>query len=275
MSSKSLKIGGWGGKKLSLSGIATRPKPLGEMRKKSEMVAVITGASGGIGKTIALRLAKKGAKLYLIGRNRRAIQSLVGETARTASRIKWCQTDLTKDKDLLTLEKKLKAELDHVDVLIHCAGALTFGRIEDSPLNDLDDQYRINVRAPYALTKALLPLMKSCKGQIVFMNSSIWQHARGGISQYASSKYALKGITDSLRDEVNADGIRVLSLYLGRTATPMQEAVHNKEGLPYHPEHLIQPDDVATTVLNILTLPRTSEVTDIHIRPMKKAPSSR
>jgi len=245
------------------------------MRKNPQMVAVITGASGGIGKAIALQLAMQGANLYLIGRNQETLQSLARETGKTTSQIKCYQADLTKDKDLTALEDTLKTNLDHIDVLIHCAGALMLGRMEDSPGNDLDEQYRINVRAPYALTKAVLPLMKSCKGQMVFINSSIWQQARAGIGQYASTKYALKAIADSVRDEVNADGVRVLSVYLGRTATPMQEVVHNKEGLPYHPEHLIQPDDVATTVLNILSLPRTSEVTDIHMRPMKKAPPRR
>ena len=244
------------------------------MRKHSQQVAVITGASGGIGKALALRLAKKGAHLCLIGRNQRALQSLASHAAKTASCIKCYQTDLSKDKDLTKLKKAIKANLDHIDVLIHCAGVLTLGRVEDSSVKDLDEQYRINVRAPYVLTKALLPLMKSCKGQIVFINSSIWQQARAGISQYASTKYALKAITDSLRDEVNVDGIRVLSVYLGRTATPMQEAVHRKECLSYQPDNLIQPVDVATTVLNILTLPRTLEVTDIHIRPMKKAPAN-
>lgn len=88
------------------------------------------------------------------------------------------------------------------------------------------------------------------------MNSSIWQQARAGLSQYAATKYALKAFTDSLRDEVNGDGIRVLSMFLGRTATPMQADLHEHQGVPYHPEHLIQPEDVAMTVLNMVTLPR-------------------
>ena len=248
---------------------------IGDMRKNSGQAIVLTGASGGIGKAIALRLARKGAKLYLIGRNQEALECLAKETSRTASHITWYQADLSKEKDLNQLERKLKAELNHIDGLIHCAGALTLGRLEHSAVNDLDVQYCINVRAPYALTKSLLPLLKSCRGQIVFMNSSIWQQARSGISQYASTKYALKAITDSLRDEVNSDGIRVLSVFLGRTATVMQEAAHKEEGLPYHPAMLIHPVDVATIVHDILALPRTSEITDIHIRPMKKAAAGR
>lgn len=113
--------------------------------------------------------------------------------------------------------------------------------------------------------------MRSCKGQIVFINSSAGLNARADVGQYAATKHALKAIADSLREEVNADGVRVLSMFLGRTATPMQDAVHKMEGKEYHPECLIQPEDVAAVVVNALSLPRTAEVTDIHIRPMNKS----
>ncbi len=116
-------------------------------------------------------------------------------------------------------------------------------------------------------------MIKCCEGQIVMLNSSVWQQARSGLSQYAATKYALKAFTDSLRDEVNDDGVRVLSIFLGRTATPMQANLHEQQVAPYHPEALIQPEDVALTLLHILTLPQTSEVTDIHIRPMRKSPT--
>lgn len=81
----------------------------------------------------------------------------------------------------------------------------------------------------------------------MFINSSVGIVARGGIGPYAATKHALKAIADSLRDEVNKDGIRVLSIFLGRTATPMQEEVHRLEGKPYRPERLLQPEDVAET----------------------------
>ena len=245
------------------------------MKHEPSPIVVITGASGGIGQALSLQFLDEGANLYMVGRSEPSL-NLSGRHAQCpSSQMHWRQADLTDEEDLCELERKLKADLDHIDILIHCAGILTLGRIEDASVSDLDDQYRTNVRAPYSLTKGLLPLLKACEGQIVFLNSSIWQHARAGISQYAASKYALKAITDSLREEVNADGIRVLSVYLGRTATPMQKIVHAEEGRPYHPEHLIQPDDVAATILHILKLPRTLEVTDIHIRPMKKASSGR
>lgn len=242
------------------------------MRNLSGQIAVITGASSGIGRAIALSLAEQELTLCLIGRNATALESVVSIAGKTSPRIFSYQTDLTKDNDLKELVEKIRKDIPHINLLVHCAGVLTVGPVEALAMTELDSQYRVNVRAPYALTKDLLPLIKCCRGQIVMMNSSIWQQARAGLSQYAATKYALKAFTDSLRDEVNGDGVRVLSMFLGRTATPMLAALHEQQGTPYHPEALIQPEDVASTLLHMLTLPQTCEVTDIHIRPMRKSP---
>jgi NADP-dependent 3-hydroxy acid dehydrogenase YdfG len=133
-------------------------------------------------------------------------------------------------------------------------------------------QYHSNVRGYYALVQALLPLLRRRQGQVVFINSSVaTRPSASGGGQYAAMQYALRAIADSLRDEVNPDGIRVLSVYLGRTATPRMAALFEKEGRAYRPELLIQPQDVATMVTMALRLPRTAEVTEIRIRPMTKS----
>ena len=139
-----------------------------------------------------------------------------------------------------------------------------------APVADLDRQYQTNVRGPYLLIQALLPLLRACRGQVVFVNSTVGLEARAGVGQYASTQHALRAIADALRAEVNADGVRVLSLFLGRTASPMQAAIHKLEGRAYYPERLLQPEDVASVVISVLSLPRTAEVTDISIRPMLK-----
>jgi NADP-dependent 3-hydroxy acid dehydrogenase YdfG len=113
-------------------------------------------------------------------------------------------------------------------------------------------------------------MLKARRGQVVFVNSSSGIVAKPMSSQYDLTKHALKAIADSLRGEVNPCGVRVLSIYLGRTASEMQERIHHMEGQPYRPELLLQPTDVASVILNALSLPRTAEVTDIHIRPMLK-----
>jgi NADP-dependent 3-hydroxy acid dehydrogenase YdfG len=82
----------------------------------------------------------------------------------------------------------------------------------------------------------------------------------------------MRAVADSLREEVNADGIRVCTIYLGRTATPMQEAIYAREGRVYRPELLVQPEDVAQVVVAVLALRSTAEVTEIHLRPAMMGP---
>jgi len=241
------------------------------MKPLADQVAVVTGASSGIGKAIALGLAKEGATLCLVGRNLETLETVAKNARTTAPRVLSFQTDLTLDKDIHELVGRLQRDFGHVNILIHSAGVLSMGLLDHASIESFDLQYKINVRGPYVLTQALLPMIRSCKGQIVFINSSVGLNARANVGQYAATKHALRAFADSLREEVNADGLRVLSLFLGRTASPMQATVHKMEGRTYHPEYLIQPEDIASVVINALSLSRSAEVTDISIRPLLKS----
>ncbi len=232
---------------------------------------MITGAGSGIGKAIALALAVKRATLCLVGRHLERLEAVAQGARATTPRAECYCADLTRDKDISELNARLKRDFKHLDILVHSAGAISLGGVECAPVRDLDWQYRTNVRAPYALTQALLPLLKEHKGQIVFINSSAGLTASANVGQYSATKHALKAIADSLRAEVNEEGLRVLSVYPGRTATPMQAAVHEMESRPYHPERLMQPEDVAAAVINALSLPRSAEVTDLKMRPLTKS----
>ena len=234
-----------------------------------EQVAVVTGASSGIGKAIALGLAAQGAKLCLLGRKLDTLLA-IAKSVETSPQVVSYQVDLTLDEDIQKLKSNLVEDFGQVDLLIHSAGIISLGEMKTAPVEDLDLQYRTNVRAPYALTQALLPMLIPRQGQIVFINSSAGLTAKAGAGQYAATKFALKAIADSLRAEVNALGLRVLSVYPGRTASPMQAAIYKIEGKAYNPERLLQPEDVAACVINALSLPRTAEVTDIQVRPLVK-----
>lgn len=236
----------------------------------SGQIAVITGASSGIGKAIALGLAAQGAILCLVGRQEKTLKEVAEEAHRATPRVLTYQADLGRDEDMRELITRLQQDCPHLDLLIHSAGVITLGKLDTASVEDFDWQYRINVRAPYVLTQGLLPMLRVRQGQIVFLNSSVGLNARGSVGQYAATKHALRAIADSLREEVNADGVRVLSVFLGRTASPMQQRIHEKEGKTYRPDRLIQPEDVSCMVLKALSLPRSAEVTDIHIRPMQK-----
>lgn len=234
----------------------------------ADHVAVVTGASSGVGRAIALGLAAQGAVLGLVGRRLETLQAVAESARPTAPQVHCYRVDLSVDDHITELTQRLLLDFGQIDLLVHSAGVISLGPVEHAPIEEFDWHYRINVRAPYALTQRLLPMLRSGRGQIVFINSSAGLNARGNVGQYAATKHALKAIADSLREEVNPHGVRVLSVFLGRTASPMQAAIHEMEGKVYHPEYLMQPEDVAALVIDVLRLPRTAEVTDISIRPL-------
>ncbi len=236
----------------------------------ADQVAVITGASSGVGRAIALGLAAEGATVCLIARTAERLEA-VAEAARTGGALAQCYpADLAQDEHTRELCWCLQRDFRHIDILVHSAGVISLDPIEHAPVEELDRQYRINVRAAFVLTQQLLPAMRPCRGQLVFINSSAGENAKAHVGQYAATKHALKAIADSLRDEVNAAQLRVLSVFLGRTASPMQAAVHQLEEKAYQPDRLVQPEDVATMVVSALRIPWTAEVTDIKIRPFQR-----
>ncbi len=235
-----------------------------------DQVAVVTGATSGVGKAIALELARQGAVVCLVGRRQQVVDAVAEEANVSPSRIVCVQADLMQDAAINDLQARLSEAVRQIDLLVHSAGVTTYGSIDDTPVTDLDVLYRTNLRAPYAVTRALLPMLQRRQGQVTFINSTAGLSSRGGLGLYAASKHGLRAMADGLRDEVNGRGIRVLSVYLGRTATPRQEQLHALENRPYRPEDLIQPEDVARALLALLSLPRTVEVTDVTLRPMRK-----
>lgn len=236
-----------------------------------ERTAVITGASSGIGKAIAIAIASTGAAVCLVGRNADRLEVVAGKVRTTSRSVLVCESDLTIDSEVEELARRLKHEFGTLDALVHCAGAFTTGKIEATPIEQLDTLYRVNLRLPFALTQALLPLLKVGPGQIVFVNSSQGLAAKAATGLYAATQHALKGLADSLRQEVNADGIRVLSVYPGRTATARMASLYEIEGRKYQPELLLQAEDIAQTVVAALRLPRTAEITNVEIRPLIKS----
>jgi len=236
-------------------------------------VAVVTGASSGVGRAIALQLSRQGVNLCVIGRDSNRLAETVAAT-RHYSKATGFQIDLTDEEEIEPLVHYLQTVSNRLDILIHSAGIIHQDLLSSATIKDFDLQYAINVRAPYLLTQRLLPLLQTARGQIVFINSSAGLVAkRPNVGQYSATKHALKAFADSLREEVNPSGVRVLTMYLGRTATAMQEGLCRSERRPYHPESLLQPEDVASVVVHTLMLPLTAEITDISIRPASRCHS--
>jgi NADP-dependent 3-hydroxy acid dehydrogenase YdfG len=234
------------------------------MKRFQNKRALVTGASSGIGQAIAQALAAEGAQIHAVART--WPQPPAGWQLHNA--------DFTAEADVKRLaievfasESASKAPLE---LLIHCAGALEMGLVADFSVAKLDYLYQVNVRGPFLLTQLLLPQLTKSAGQVVFINSSAATAPNTALAGYSSAKAALKLIADCLRLEVNSSGVRVMSVFPGKTASAMQLRAHELASKPYDAASLMQPADVAQMVLSALALPKTAEMTDLHIRPMKK-----
>ena len=231
---------------------------------------VVTGASSGIGRAIAVALAAAGATVWAVARRTDELRETAA-LVRGTGHIEPYSADLSVDAHVGSLASDLGQSAAGVDVLVHSAGAYLRDPVRTAPIADLDQQYGINLRTPYLLTQALLPALRARAGHIVFINSTVVFSVAETVSQFAATQHALRSFADTLRQEVNADGIRVASVYPGRTATDRQARIHALEEKPYAPERLLQPGDVADVVLKILTVPPTVEITDVRVRPTLKS----
>lgn len=238
----------------------------------SKQIAVVTGAGSGIGRAIAMGIAQHGGHVMLLGRDMTKLaetQRRIAINASGSSQSYVC--DLGSADGVVETARTLEMDHGKIDILVHSAGIVASDPTTTPFADTFDLQYSVNVRAPYILTRALVPSLQARKGQLVFINSSVClQPAKVSFAAYTASKMALKAVADSFRAEFNTAGIRVLTVYPGSTASPMQASLHQAEGKAYYPDRLLQPEDVAQLVLAALLTARTAEVMDIVVRPMQK-----
>ncbi|MFI5532587.1 SDR family oxidoreductase [Kitasatospora sp. NPDC051853] len=223
---------------------------------------LITGAGSGIGEAVAERLSARGEQLWLLARDaKRAAQlrerfpgarTLVGDLADPA-KLSWAFG-----------HQELPVELDS---LLHVAGVVQLGEIGDLPVKAWQEQLNVNLVAPAELTRLLLPSVRLARGHVVFVNSGAGLRADATWGGYAASKFGLRALADSLRLEEQPHGVRVTTVYPGRTATPMQVKVHQQEGKEYDPTRWIAPESVATAIVTAIDLPRDAALTEITVRP--------
>lgn len=222
----------------------------------------LTGAGSGIGEALATRLVDRGDDLVLLARSEDRACAL-------RDRFPGATTVVA---DLAEPERIAAALGGHrlperLDSLIHIAGVVELGRVDALPVASWVWQLHVNLIAPAELTRVLLPALRSASGQVVFVNSGAGLRTSPEWSAYAASKHGLKALADGLRAEEAAHGVRVSSIFPGRTATPMQEQVHEQEGRPYDPSEFIDPESVVTGILTMIDLPRDAQITELMMRP--------
>lgn len=241
--------------------------------RRTGAVALVTGASGGIGRAIAIAMARCGFGLCLVGRDESRLAATVAAVATTGVPVVPALADLTHAGRVEELGELVDREFGRLDALVHAAGGYSRGEFRSSSVDDLDALYQVNVRAPYRLTQVVLDMVLRSHGDIVFVNSTQGEAAKGGLAQHAAMQHAAKAMADSLRAEVNRDDVRVTTIHLGRTATPLQERIVAGEGRDYRPELLIQPHDVAELVVAAVTLPKSAQLTTATLWPTQPGSS--
>ncbi|MEU1279503.1 SDR family oxidoreductase [Streptomyces sp. NPDC005805] len=223
---------------------------------------LITGAGSGIGAAVARRLHDRGDELVLVARD-------AGRARELAERFPGAGTlvaDLA-EPDRVSWALGHQTVPDRIDSLLHVAGVVDLGRIGELTTKTWHHQLNVNLIAPAELTRLFLPQLRAAKGHVVFVNSGAGLTAHAEWGAYAASKHGLKALADSLRNEEHAAGVRVTSVYPGRTASPMQAKVHSQEGKEYDPARWIDPESVATAILTAIDLPRDAEINDLTVRP--------
>ncbi len=235
-----------------------------EMALAAGQQALVTGAGSGIGRAIALALAHERLNLVLVGRDRHKLDTVAGKITTRAEIV---VADLTTKEGVKAV---VDAVRDRLHVIVHCAGTYLRESIASISADAWRSMEELNVKAPILLVAGCLTPLRAARGQVVFINSTAGLSSGApGMAAYSATKHALKAAVDILRQEVNADGIRVLSVFPGRTATPMQLAILDGEGRSAAPGSLMRPDDIASMTIAALRLPRSAEVTDIIMRPMR------
>jgi NADP-dependent 3-hydroxy acid dehydrogenase YdfG len=223
---------------------------------------LVTGAGAGIGSAVATVLAARGDTLVLLARN----AERAGELAARFGGSRTLVADLAVPEQLA--EMLAGQDLpDRLDSVIHVAGVVELGRVDETEPAVWRQTLDVNLVAPAELTRLCLPALRRARGHVVLVNSGSGLRANPQWAAYAASKHGLRALADALRAEEQDAGVRVTSVYPGRTATGMQEKVHAQEGKDYDPGDWIAPESVAAAVLAALDLPPDAELTDLTVRP--------
>jgi short-subunit dehydrogenase len=227
---------------------------------------LITGASSGIGRAIALELAGPESELILTGRDLPALQDVSESAMAKGAQVSKHYLELSSEMDVVAFGEKIASEKIELDVVINNAAVIKLGNIITSQIADLDWHHAVNLKAPLILTKCLLRSVQLARGQFVFINSMAGLVARKGVAFYAATKHGLKAIADSLREEVQADGVTVLSVFLGRANTPMQARVLEMENATADLSAFLQPEYAAELIAQAMKRCRSGKIANLTIR---------
>jgi NAD(P)-dependent dehydrogenase (short-subunit alcohol dehydrogenase family) len=227
-------------------------------------VAVVTGAGRGIGRAVAITLAREGAAVVLASRSAGELEGVAREIGQAGGRALGVPTDVRQEAAVEALARRALAEWQRVDVLVNAAGVATFAPVTDSKLDDWDQMLAVNLRGAVLCCRAVLPAMVARRrGTIINLGSVVTSRALTGSGAYTASKYGLLGFSRVLAEEMRPHGVRVGVLSAGATDTPLWDA------MPAAPprERMIQAGQVAEAALLMATLAPNASLEEVTLLP--------
>jgi NADP-dependent 3-hydroxy acid dehydrogenase YdfG len=231
-----------------------------------DKVALVTGATSGIGEAITIALAKASVHVAATGRNAEKLKTFEGELRRRGAQASTFAADLSTSPGKDALATLAMEELGGIDILVHAAGMAAPG---DGDVDEaaFEQMLQINVLAAHGLVQRLMPSLVERQGQIVFINSRAGYLVQAKLAGYCASKFALRAYADGVRESLRPEGVRVISIFPGKVDTPMLRTLMSELGAPYEPEKYAKPDDIARAVVDALMVPRHIEIPEITVRP--------
>ncbi len=231
-----------------------------------DTVVVVTGAGRGAGRSIALALAREGARLALASRTESELNAVRDEVKALGADVVAVRTDLSDPKQVADLAQETLNAFGTIDVIINNAGWCPPLRlVQETTLEDWDLAMNVNARGPFLLIRALLPAMLTKhRGHVINVSSNV---ARGGCataSAYSASKAALLALGETLLDEVAKQGIRVTNVLSGTMNTGMRW----DDDPDFPRETAMEPEDLAQVVVSLLKLNDYVLVEEIPVRPI-------
>ena len=226
--------------------------------------AIITGASRGIGRAVALELATHGARLALIARREGPLQSVADEVARLGGRAWIFPCDLTETARLARVVEAIDEQLGRIEALINNAGAFDFTPADDADLGHWDRVLNLNLRAVIHLTRHALPFLeRNASSWVINIASVAGKDYVPTGAAYAATKFGLFGFAGSLFEDVRERGVKVCTIAPGQVAARV-------DGFPRERSVVIPPQDIARVITFVLEFPETSCPTEIVLRPQHR-----
>ncbi len=230
-------------------------------------VTIVTGASRGIGRAIAIRLAKNGGNLVLIGRDKNKLEETVKIVSEQGVNGVYYTGDVSNKSFIENTVKDVIDKFGKVDNLINNAGVAVFKKFVDTSIDDFMLQMNVNMYAVFNFIKAVVPYMiENNRGTIINISSLAGRNPFVYGTTYSATKHALMGFTKSLMLELREFNIRVAAVCPGSVQTDM---IINTPVAPKEISKALQPEDVAETVALIINLSESALVSEIEIRPTK------